>query len=140
MDELDYRILSELLNDATLSFIEIARRLNTSPYTVRRRCDQLKKEKKIYSSIISIDLAKLGYQGKAFLFMTFGPDANKAETISYLKTIKNVMVITELIGPYQILAIAPIIDLESIHVLINEIRKNPNIQCTFEQKSKSKNK
>ena len=128
MDKLDYLILSELLNDATLSFIEIAKKLDTSPYTVRRRYEQIKKEGKIFRCIVSIDLAKLGYQGKAFLFMTVGPDANKSETISYLKNIKNVIVVSELIGPYEILAIAPITDLKSIQTLVKEARKAPNIQ------------
>jgi Lrp/AsnC family transcriptional regulator, regulator for asnA, asnC and gidA len=127
MDKLDYLILGELLNDATLSFIEIAKRIDTSPYTVRRRYEQMKKEGKIFRSIVSIDLAKLGYQGKAFLFMTVSPNANKSKTISYLKTVKNVIVVSELIGPYEILAIAPIIDLKSIQTLVKEARKAPDI-------------
>ncbi len=128
MDRLDYLILGELFNDATLSFVEIAKRIDTSAYTVRRRYEQMKKEGKIFRSIVSINLAKLGYQGKAFLFITVGPNANKSETISYLKTIKNVIVVSELIGPYEILAIAPIIDLKSIQTLIKEVRKAPCIQ------------
>ncbi len=128
MDNLDYLVLSELLKDGTLSFVTISKKLGVSPYTVRRRYEKLKKTGIIHRCIVSIDLAKLGYQGKAFLFITVGPDAKRSDTISYLKTVKNIIVLTELIGPYEILAIAPIIDLKSIQKIVKEARKAPNIQ------------
>ncbi len=128
MDKLDYRILSELLKDASLSFVEIAKKVDTTPYTVRRRYEKLKKDGKINASIISLDLSKLGYQGKASLLITVTPNSNKAETIAYLKTVKNVIVVTEIIGQYDILAIAPITDLKSIQALVKEARKAPFLQ------------
>jgi len=128
MDKLDYLILSELIKDATLSFVKIAKKVGTSPYTARRRYEKLKQNGLIHRCIVSIDLSKLGYQGKAFLFITVGRESNRSETISHLKKIRNVIEITELIGPYEILAIAPIIDLKSIQTLIKQARKAPNIQ------------
>jgi Lrp/AsnC family transcriptional regulator for asnA, asnC and gidA len=128
MDKLDFLILSELLKDATLSFVEIAKKVGTSPYTVRRRYEKMKKEGIIFRCIVSIDLTKLGYQGKAFLLITVSPNGNKSETISYLKKMRNVIVVTELIGPYDILAIVPITDLSSIQTLVKEARKAPYLQ------------
>ena len=128
MDPLDYRILSELLIDASLSFVKIAKKLDTTPYTVRRRFERLKKEGVIQKSIITIDLSKLGYQGKAFLLITVSPNGNKAETIAYLRTIKNVIVVAQIIGPHDILAIAPVTDLKSIQELVKEARKAPFLQ------------
>ena len=128
MDSLDYRILSELLIDASLSFVKIAKKLDTTPYTVRRRFERLKKEGVIQKSIITIDLSKLGYQGKAFLLITVSPNGNKAETIAYLRTIKNVIVVAQIIGPHDILAIAPVTDLKSIQELVKEARKAPFLQ------------
>jgi DNA-binding Lrp family transcriptional regulator len=128
MDNLDYNILSELLKDASLSFVEIAKRANTTPYTVRRRYEKLRKEGVIQKSIVSINLSKLGYQGKAFLLITVTPNGNKAETMAYLKNVKNIIVTTEIMGPYGILAIAPITDLKSIQTLIVEAKKAPFLQ------------
>ena len=125
MDKLDYLILSELLKDASLSFVEIAKKVNTTPYTVRRRYERLKKEGTIQKSMISIDLSKLGYQGKAFLLITLLPNGNRAETVAFLKNVKNVIVVTEIMGAFDILAIAPITDLKSVHSLIAEVRKAP---------------
>ena len=127
MDKLDYLILAELLKDVSLSFVDIAKTVGTTPYTVRRRFEKMRKES-IYLRIVSIDLSKLGYQGKAFLLITLTPNGNKAETIAYLKTIKNIIVITEIIGVYDILAIAPITDLKSIQELVQETRKAPFLE------------
>ena len=68
-DNLDRLILSELFKDAQLSFAKIAKKLGTSPHTIRKRYEKMKKEGIIESCIVGIDLSKLGYQGKAFLFL-----------------------------------------------------------------------
>ncbi len=128
MDSLDYLILSELEKDASLSFVEIARNIGSTPYTVRRRYEKMRTEGVIFRSIVTIDLAKLGYQGKAFLLISLAPNCDKAETIAYLKTIENILVVTEVIGPCDLLAIAPITDLKSIQTLIGKAREAPNIQ------------
>ncbi|MGD0450089.1 MAG: Lrp/AsnC family transcriptional regulator [Candidatus Bathyarchaeia archaeon] len=128
MDKTDYRILSELLLDCTHSFVKIAKKIGVSPYTVRRRYEKMKKEGTIFSHIVTIDLSKIGYQGKAFLLITTSPNGNKSDIISLLKKIRNVIVVTETIGPYDILAIAPIIDLESIQMLLRDARKIPDVQ------------
>jgi Lrp/AsnC family transcriptional regulator, regulator for asnA, asnC and gidA len=125
MDKLDYRIISELLKDATLSFVEIAKKVDATPYTVRRHYEKLKKDGTIQSCILTIDLSKLGYQGKVFLLITVKPNSNKAETMEYIKKIKNVIVVTEIIGQCDILAIAPVTDLKSIQELVKETRKAP---------------
>lgn len=128
MDPLDYRILSELLIDASLSFVEIAKKLDTTPYTVRRRFERLRKDGIIQKSSVTIDLSKLGYQGKAFLLVTVSPHGNKPETIAYLRTIRNVIVVAQIIGPHDIIAIAPVTDLNSIQELVKEARKAPFLQ------------
>jgi DNA-binding Lrp family transcriptional regulator len=125
MDKLDFLILSELLKDASLSFVKIAENVNTSPYAVRRRYERMKKEGIIFRCSVSIDLTKLGYQGKAFMLIAVSPNGNKSQTISYLRKMRNVIVVTELMGPHDILAIAPITDLNSIQTLVAEARKAP---------------
>jgi DNA-binding Lrp family transcriptional regulator len=128
MDKIDYQILSELLLDSTLTFVKIADKIGVSTYTVRRRYEKMKNEGVIFSHIVSIDLSKIGYQGKAFLLITTSPNGNKCEIISLLKKIKNIIVVTETLGPYDILAIALITDLESIHMILREARKIKEVQ------------
>jgi DNA-binding Lrp family transcriptional regulator len=128
MDKKDYQILSELLLDSTLSFVKIGEKIGLSPYTVRRRHEKMKKEGVVFRQIVSIDLSKIGYQGKAFLLISTSPSGNKLDIISHLKKIRNIIVVSETLGPYDILAIAPITDFKSIQTLLKEARKIPDVQ------------
>lgn len=128
MDKLDYLILAELHKDGAASFVKIAKKVNSKPSTVARRYHAMKKAGQIYGCLATINLSRLGYQGKTFLLINLLPDSNKAETIAYLRNIKNVFGISEVIGPCDIMAIAPITDLASIQTLLSETRKAPNIQ------------
>jgi len=128
MDKLDYLILSELLKNAQKSFLTIARRLGVSPSTIVKRYGKMKEDGTITSSVVSLDLSKLGYQGKAFLMITNVPNKDKSATIESLKKIRNIMLITEIIGAFDILAIAPVSDLNSIKTLVREVKKIPSVQ------------
>lgn len=128
MDKLDYLILSELHKDASKSFVEIAKSLNASPCTVRRRYEKMKKDGKITGCNVCLDLGRLGYEGKTFLLINLLPNSDKSETMAYLRKIKNVFVVIDIVGPCEIIAMAPITDLDSIQVLIAEAKRAPNIQ------------
>ena len=128
IEKLDLLILSELVKDSQMSFVEIAKKIGTSSYTVRRRYERMKKEGIIQKCIVSIDLSKLGYQGKAFLLITIAPNNDKSDIISALKKIRNVIVVSEIIGPCHLFAISPIMDLASIRTLLTEVKKIPNVQ------------
>ena len=128
MDEIDYLILSELLTDAQAPFLKIATKIGISPFTVKKRYEKMKKEGVIIRTVVNINLAKLGYQGKAFLLITNSPNTPKSATIEGLKKIKNVIASSEIIGSFEIIAVAPIIDLESLRTLVNEVRKLPSVQ------------
>jgi DNA-binding Lrp family transcriptional regulator len=128
LDKLDYLVLNELLKDGTLSFVEIAKNIGSTPYTVRRRYEKMKKDGLIFRCSASIDLSKLGYEGKVFLLVTVKPNSNRAETIEHLKKLHNVMTVTELMGQYDIMAIAPVTDLNSVKALVLEARDAPHVQ------------
>lgn len=128
MDEIDYLILGELLIDAQKSFLQIAKKLEISSFTVKSRYDKMVKEGIIRSSILNIDLSKLGYQGKAFLLITNYTNQPKDATIQVLKKMRNILIISEIIGPFDIIAIAPIIDFKSIGELVNQVKNIPSVQ------------
>lgn len=128
MDEIDYLILSELLLDAQTSFLQIARKLKISSFTVKSRYDKMVKDNIIFRSSICIDLSKLGYQGKVFLLITNVPNQPKKVTVDALKKMRNIISISEMLGPFDIIAIAPITDFNSIHDLVSEVKKIPSVQ------------
>jgi Lrp/AsnC family transcriptional regulator for asnA, asnC and gidA len=128
MDKLDYQILSELLKNAQISLLKIANKLDISPLTVRKRYEKMVSEGVIKKAVVTIDISKLCYQGKAYLLITNAPNASKAKTIEALQKMKGIILISEIIGPIDILAIAPVTDLNSIKNLVSEIKKLPSVQ------------
>ena len=128
MDKIDYLILSELLKNARVSFLKIAKKLDVSPFTVKSRYDRMVADGIIKQSVINIDLSKLGYQGKCFLLITNAPNTSKSITIDALKKIRNIMVISEIIGPFDLIAIAPVTDLNSIKTLVGDVKKLAGVQ------------
>ncbi len=128
MDRLDYLILAELLEDARLPFLTIAKKLGVSPYTVKQRYEEMKRREIILRSIVSIDLSKLGYQGKVYLLITNDPSKSKAETIEALGKISNIISISEVVGEFDVIAVAPVTDFESIKRLVNQIKTLPSVR------------
>ena len=128
MDKLDYQILSELLKNAQISLLKIANKLNISPLTVRKRYEKMVSDGVIKKASVTIDLSKLLYQGKAFLLITIAPNASKQKTIEAMEKMKNIILISEIIGPIDILAIAPVTDLNSVKELIGKIKELAGVQ------------
>ncbi len=63
MNKIDYLILSELERDASLSFVDIAKKVGATPCTVKRRFEKMKKEGIIFGCRVSIDLREIGLSG-----------------------------------------------------------------------------
>lgn len=127
MDEIDLHIIRELTKDARTPFLRIAKKLGVSPETVRKRYGRMKEEGTIKHCSISIDLSKIGYQGKVFLMITNSPNHDKSKTIGALKKMRNIFVISEIIGDFEIMGIAPVKDMNSLKTLVNKIKKLPSV-------------
>lgn len=128
MDKLDYLLLAELLKDAQMPFAAIAKKLGVSPQTVISRYEKMKNEGIVAKSVLSIDPSKLGYQGKAFLMITNSLSQGKSVTLTALTKIKNIVVISEIIGAFDILAIAFVTDLNSITKLVNSVKRLDSVE------------
>ncbi len=127
MDENDLYILRELVKDGQMPLSSIARKLGVSPETVRTRYRKLKEERTIVHGSVTIDISKLGYQGKVFLMITNAPNHDKSKTIEALKKIRNIFIIGEMIGDFEIIALAPVKDMVCLKELVNKIKKIPGV-------------
>lgn len=128
MDKLDYLIVAELHKDGSMSFVDIAKNVGSTPNKVRRRYEKMKRDGIIFKSAAIIDLARIGYQGKTFVMITLFPNSDKTETIKHIMTIKNVFGVSAVIGPCDLVAIAFSTDLDSIQTILAEAKKAPNVQ------------
>lgn len=128
MDKLDYLILAELFEDARTPFLTIAKKIGVSPYTVKQRYEEMKQKGVVMRSVVSIDLSKIGYQGKVFLLININPEKSKAEAIGAIEKISNIISISELIGEFDMIAVGVITDFESIKRIVNQVKAVPGVQ------------
>ena len=127
MDEIDQKILKELTKNAQAPFSRIAKKIGVSPQTVQIRYAKMKEEGAILRSAVTVDLLKVGYQGKAELMITNVPNHTKKETIDALKKMRDIFLETEIIGAFDVLAVAAIRDFRSGINLVNTVRALPSV-------------
>jgi Lrp/AsnC family transcriptional regulator for asnA, asnC and gidA len=127
MDELDLLIMNELMKDCQTPLLRIARKLGVSPETVRTRYAKLKEDGKISHCSISIDLSKIGYQCKVFLLITNAPKNDKSKTLETLMKMEDIFIVSEIIGDFELIAIAAIKDLNGLKMLVNKIKELPSV-------------
>ena len=128
MDKLDYLILAELFEDARTPFLTIAKKIGVSPYTVKQRYEEMKRKGVILRSVVSIDLSRIGYQGKVFLLINTHPEKSKNEVLSGLERISNIISTSELVGEFDMIAVGVITDFESIKRIVNQVKALPGVQ------------
>ncbi|MCK9442380.1 MAG: AsnC family transcriptional regulator [Methanothrix sp.] len=124
MNEIDRRIMHELINDAQIPFRRIALKLGISPETVRKRYEKMKTEGIINQSMISVNLEKIGYRGLTFLMIA---SKDIAETIIYLKKMRNVICVAKTTGDSDILVIAVSRDIAGLLSLVEGAKMLPNV-------------
>ncbi len=73
MDDKDAKILEMLIENARISYTEIAGRLNISEGTARKRIEKLEKDGIIRKYTIDVDPGKLGYSTVVLLGMDAEP-------------------------------------------------------------------
>jgi DNA-binding Lrp family transcriptional regulator len=111
-----------------MPFYKVGKIIGISPRTVELRYRKLVQQKIIMKSTIRIDLCKVGYEGKAFIYITTSPGADKYNTIEDLKKISGVYLITEIMGNYDILALLAVKDFTNVMEVMEHIRKLPSIE------------
>ena len=127
MDKIDRQILRELIKDAQTPFLRIAKKIDVSPETVRKKYMKMKENGIIRHCSISIDLSRIGYQGKAFFLIRNAVNHDKSRTIEALKKISNIFVISEIIGDFEIIAIAPVKGISNLKAMLSKIKKLPSV-------------
>ena len=113
----------ELMVDAQLSFSEISEKLGVSRETVRKKYEKMKKEGIIKALMILFDGRKIGEQGAAFLMVTCLRGANKGDVFQKLQAVRDVCLVSELMGDFDFFVWARVRGLPQIGELVNDIRK-----------------
>ncbi|MEM2098656.1 MAG: Lrp/AsnC family transcriptional regulator [Candidatus Bathyarchaeia archaeon] len=127
MDAVDTQILTELMKDAQMPFSHIAKKIGVSPETVRKRYEQMKKERIIKQCAVLVDGRKLGDEGTAFLMLSCAAEVDRANVMKSLTQIPDLYMIVPLIGDYDFFAWARFRNLQQLSYIIGDIRRLGNI-------------
>jgi DNA-binding Lrp family transcriptional regulator len=132
MDELDYKILEKLNEDARKSYREMARELKVSLTTVSNRIKKLEDEKVIERYIPLINPEKIGYDLTAVINVkiSHGKLIEVQEKISKDKHVSGVFDIT---GDWDSLVIAHFKDRRDLNGFIKGVLAMENVEKTNTQ-------
>jgi Lrp/AsnC family leucine-responsive transcriptional regulator len=124
LDEIDKKILNLLLNNATITNLDIAKELNISKDTVKYRINQLENNKIILSYIPAINYSGLGYSLHTLLIKT-SADNEKAKLIeSFIKNKDNVLWCGKTFGFYNYEIYIITKNTKQVHEFIEDLKEN----------------
>ena len=96
MDRIDKKILKLLKENPKMPFLEIAKKIGISSITVQKRYEEMEKKDAIFGTTVMLDLSKIGFKGKAFLFIKTSKNSKIPEIIKTFRQIPNLFLIVEI--------------------------------------------
>ena len=125
LDQMDYKILSILAQNARAPLLQISQKLKVSPNTIKHRIKKMTKEKVIVGYRTRIDASLLGYQHyKIFLGLTDTNPEKKIGLKEYLRLNNNVTFVTEAIGRADLEFEIKVKDSQELHQNLKGLRQH----------------
>ena len=120
LDNLDTQILSILMEDATIPYTEIAKKLIVSGGTIHVRMKKMQDMDIIKGSHLIIDPQKIGYDICAFLGIYIEKGSQYKDAVENLKKIKEVVELHYTTGSYSMFAKIICRDTNHLRQVLNE--------------------
>ncbi|WP_033563396.1 Lrp/AsnC ligand binding domain-containing protein [Sphingobacterium sp. SYP-B4668] len=131
LDSLDIQILSILMEDASIPYTEIAKKLIVSGGTIHVRMKKMEELGIIRGSNLIINPQKVGFDITAFLGIYLDKGSQYADAVEQLKKIKEVVELHYCTGQYSIFAKIICRDTGHLRKVLNEdIQSVKGIQRT----------
>ncbi len=111
-----------------MHFRGIAEIVGVSPRTVEKRYQRMREKDTIFGTTIILDLSKIGYEGTAYIKIVSAPGHEKTATMAALRKIPDVDLTVEIVGEYDILAIAPVRNYTDLFDMVKTIREIPGVE------------
>ncbi len=103
LDNLDFQIINEMMENAGTSYAELGKRLSVSGGTIHVRMKKLQEEKIIKGTKIKVDLGRLGYNVSAFIGVFLEKCSQHDDVVAHLKEIPEVVRLNFTTGAYSML-------------------------------------
>ena len=102
LDEIDFKILSLLSEDAQMAYTEVAKRSNISGGTVHLRMKKMKDLGIIKGTTLSMDYAQMGWKLTMFIGIYLKESSAYKDVIEQLRVIPEVVKIHHITGKYGV--------------------------------------
>lgn len=119
-DNLDLQILAVLMDDATIPYTEIAKKLIVSGGTIHVRMKKLQDLGVIKGSHLMIDPQKIGYDICAFLGIFLEKGSQYKDAVESLRNIKEIVELHYCTGSYSMFAKIICRDTNHLRYVLNE--------------------
>ncbi|MBP5306750.1 MAG: Lrp/AsnC ligand binding domain-containing protein [Paludibacteraceae bacterium] len=131
LDELDRKILSMVLDNARIPFLEVARECGVSGAAIHQRIQKLMNVGVIKGSEFVIDTYKMGYKTCAFLGVVLNDLSFMAEVVKELKKIPEVVECHYATGKYAMfIKVYARDNRHLLHLILDRIAPIPGILTT----------
>lgn len=131
IDKTDLQILTLLMEDATLPYTEIGKKIHVSGGTVHVRMKKMQEMGIVKGAQLIVDYTKLGYDIQAFLGIYLKESSLYEMVVEQLKQIPEVLSLNYTTGNYSIFAKIICKDTQHLmHVLHDKIQKVEGIERT----------
>lgn len=131
IDSTDRQILTLLLQDARLPYLEIARKLIISGGTVHQRIEKMKKSGVIEGSEIKLNLKRLGYDVVVFLGVHLTSTKDMDHVLTKLESFDEVTEAYFTTGNYALLVKVNTKTISDFHqFLVTKVQSIDSIQST----------
>lgn len=128
MDGIDRKILRLLIKKPGMPFLRIAEKIGVSSITVQKRYEEMRKDGVFFGTTLLLDLSKIGFEGKAFLFITTSKNSDLRKLVETLHQTTNLFFIVELVGAFDVLAIVVFRDVAEIIKIVNCVKLLPCVE------------
>jgi Lrp/AsnC family transcriptional regulator for asnA, asnC and gidA len=128
MDRIDRDILRLLRKNPDMPFLQIAEQLGISSITVQTRYEKMRKNGVSFGTTLMLDLSKIGFQGKAFLFITVAKNCDVKKIVEAFRQMPNLFLIVEVVGAFDLLAMIVFRDIAEIIKIVNDIKLVPHVE------------
>ena len=130
MDEIDERILKNLLLDARLSARQLALKLGMSTVTILSRIKKLEKQKIIKGYTSTLDHEKLGYDLTAIIEIIAKKD-KITQVEDKLSEMENVCAVYDITGSTDTLLVAKFKGRGELSKFVKDLASIPNVENTI---------
>lgn len=129
MDEIDLRIIEQLLKDGRKSYREIARELGLSATTVHNRVKRLQAEGVIKGFAPIMDHSRLGFDLTALILLQ-AEGAHLVEVEEEVAKLKEACAVYDVTGEFDVAVVARFKSREALNRFIKRILKMPFVKRT----------